>query len=131
MITLRSKTFAFLAATVAFLAATDRYVSSAPMQPLGYPNYGSFVPVACQRGGPNCLPVDNNAPTKCGGSGHPCVIDSGPDCQNASNCGTDTTGNHNLNGASNMPGVVGRQTPQGGKPTAPAKPASGGAVKAH
>jgi hypothetical protein len=41
MITLRSKTFAFLAATLAFLAATDRYVSSAPMQ-RGYPTAASY-----------------------------------------------------------------------------------------
>ncbi len=99
----------FIAA--AFVGVNINHASAMPRQPTFY--QGNIVSIACERGNPNCLTTDRNAPTKCGGPDHPCVIDNGPDCQNASSCGTDNTGNHNLNGASNMPGVVGRQAPKG------------------
>ena len=117
-----------VALAVVLLPGVGR-VSAMPLQPVVSAK-GSITTVACERGGPNCLPTDPTAPTKCGGPGNPCVIDGGPDCQNASSCGTDNTGDHNLNGASNMPGVIsdiksptGGGTPKGGESAA--KPAGG------
>jgi hypothetical protein len=55
-------------------------------------------------------------------------MDGAPDCQNASSCGTDNTGDHNLNGASNMPGVISDAVhPSGGENP---KPNPGAAMKA-
>ena len=114
----------------AFATANINQASAMPIQSYAYS--GSIVTIACERGNPNCLTTDRNAPTKCGGPDHPCVIDNGPDCQNASSCGTDNTGHNNLNGASNMPGVVGRAKPSGNKPVGVApKPIAGETTKGH
>ncbi len=130
MTTLRFTTSALFVAA-ALVTATGHRVSAMPARPLAAAA-GDVVVIACQRGGPNCLPTDPRTPEKCGGPGNPCVIDGGPDCQNASSCGTDNTGDHNLNGASNMPGVISdsKAHPTGGGPAA-TKPVAAGTMKAH
>lgn len=134
----RNNTLAVVILAVALLVATSsQHASAMPMQSHLYAADGSVVTIACERGGPNCLPTDPLAPVKCGGPGNPCVIDGGPDCQNASSCGTDDTGHNNLNGASNMPGVISDTKSPSGGGTAPSvggtapKPAGGETMKAQ
>jgi len=104
--TLRLAATAHVIATAAFLTSGTRHVSAMPLQPLAYVTNSDVATINCKPGTPNCTLTNANAPSFCGGPGNPCVMDAAPDCQNASSCGTDNTGNHNLNGAGNMPGVV-------------------------
>ena len=126
-----------LASLATLLISGIDHVSAMPLQPVVSGSKDGYATIACERGGPNCLPTDPTAPTECGGPGNPCVIDGGPDCQNASSCGTDNTGNHNLNGASNMPGVISDTKSPSGGGTAPSdggtapKPAGGETMKAQ
>src|ERR1700722_9854853 len=115
MNTLRSGAIALVIATPAFLTVGTRLLSAMPLQPFAYATNSDVAPINCKPGTPNCTLTKANAPSFCGGPGNPCVMDGAPDCQNASSCGTDNTGHNNLNGAGNMPGVVGaKQNPGAG-----------------
>ena len=109
---------ALLFSAGAFLTADHDHASAAPIQPLVRADHGSLVMVNCKPGDPNCGPADSHAPTFCGGPGNPCMMDNAPDCQNANVCGIDPGDNNNknnINGAGNMPGVVGAaKNPTGG-----------------
>ena len=106
MTTLRFRAYLVLVVAAAFLTAGTGHVSAMPLQTLAQPGNG-IVAIDCKPGSPNCTLTKENAPQFCGGPGNPCMMDNAPDCQNASSCGTDSTGHNNLNGAGNMPGVVG------------------------
>jgi len=110
---------ALILATGTFFTANVQYASAMPMQGMTHAAKDGIVNANCAPGTPNCVPMGAGTPQKCGGPGNPCVIDGAPDCQNASSCGTDDTGDHNLNGASNMPGVISdiKQPSGGGKPS--------------
>jgi hypothetical protein len=107
MNSLRFSAYALLVVAATFLTPAVRHVSAMPLQPLAYATNSDVATINCKPGTPNCTLAKNNAPSFCGGPGNPCVMDGAPDCQNASSCGTDNTGHNNLNGAGNMPGVVG------------------------
>jgi hypothetical protein len=98
---------ALIVATSTFLASGTSHVTAMPLPLLAHSANSDLATINCKPGTPNCTLTKNNAPSFCGGPGNPCVIDGAPDCQNASSCGTDNTGHHNLNGAGNMPGVIG------------------------
>jgi hypothetical protein len=132
MITLRFGASSLLVAVAAaaFVTVSTHDASAMPMRPFVLATGAGIVSVACKQGNPNCTPVNARTPQRCGGPGNPCVIDGGPECQNASSCGTDNTGNHNLNSAGNMPGVVNvTKKPKGGGNAA--RPVGGGTAKAN
>jgi hypothetical protein len=121
---------ALVIVTAVFLTSGSRHVSAMPLQPLARAANSDVATINCKPGTPNCTPAKTNAPSFCGGPGNPCVMDGAPDCQNASSCGTDNTGHHNLNGAGNMPGVIGaRRNPTTGTGPAALKPATGAMSK--
>jgi hypothetical protein len=127
MTAMRFWMLALFIAAAGLITAGTQHASAMPIQMLSRAEAG-VVAVACDRGEPNCLPADSSAPVMCGGPANPCVMDGAPDCQNASSCGTDNTGDHNLNGASNMPGVISDAVhPSGGENP---KPNPGAAMKA-
>ena len=113
---LPSGTNAFVIMTALFMTSMTPDVSAMPLQPPAYAAISDVATINCKPGTPNCTPTNANAPSFCGGPGNPCIMDAAPDCQNASSCGTDNTGHHNLNGAGNMPGVVDLRKSSGGSP---------------